>query len=258
VYALDDKVVKIAPPEYDMERMRSVVSVVRWLTARGFPTVQLYRGLEQPLHVDGHAVTVWQRLDPASDHPITAAELGDLLRELHSLPAPSVGLRTPTPVESIRRSIGLSAILDEDDQTLVLGLLEPLAKTWSTMDFPLGTSLIQSDPQTRNALRRFDGSPVLADWDAAAIGPREWDIATIAVHCRRFRAQSLSFTDFIGSYGWDARRWSTFEDLCQLRELQMIATNARKSAPGTPAAAEVHRRVTGLRQGNDELTWQIL
>lgn len=258
VYALDDKVVKIAPPQYDMDRMRSVVSTVQWLTARRFPTVPLYPGLDQPLYVDGHAVTVWQRLDAAPDCPVTAAELGELLRELHALPTPPVELRSPTPVESIRKSIGISPILDEADQALLLAILGPLAKAWSVMDFPFGTSLIHSDPQTRNALRRFDGSAVLADWDSVARGPREWDIATIAVHCRRFTAQSLTFTDFLTAYGWDARTWSGFEGLCQLRELQMIATNARKSHPGTAAAAEVHRRVAGVRRGNDDLAWQIL
>ncbi|OKI49132.1 hypothetical protein [Micromonospora sp. CB01531] len=41
--------------------------------------------------------------------------------------------------------------------------------------------------------------------------------------------------------------------LCQLRELQMITTNARRSRPGREAAAEVYRRLDGLRNEGTEL-----
>lgn len=64
---------------------------------------------------------------------------------------------------------------------------------------------IQSDPQIRNALRHFDGAPVLADWNGAAVGPREWDIATVAVHCRWFDPPGAdAFAEFTAVYGWDA------------------------------------------------------
>ncbi|GLY01576.1 hypothetical protein Acsp01_19550 [Actinoplanes sp. NBRC 101535] len=134
--------------------------------------------------------------------------------------------------------------------------LEDLAPVWETA-MPFGSGLIQSDPQVRNALRRDDGTPVLADWDSASTGPRMWDIATVAVHCRRFG--SHDFGDFVTAYGRDPRDGDHFEDLCLLRELQMIATNARKSAPGSPAATEVHHRIAGLREDLQELTaWSIL
>jgi hypothetical protein len=259
VYAVGDVVIKIAPAEFDIERVGAVVSVVRWLVGQGFPTVGLSSRLPQPLLVGEHAVTVWQRLDPAKDAPITMAELGILLRQLHSLPAPPVSLPTLEPVDNIRRSVQRSMILTRDDQDLLLNRLAPLATRWREMSFPRGASLIQSDPQTRNALRRFDGTPVLADWDGAAIGPREWDLATVAVHCRRFMQGKSDFDDFTAAYGWDATSWRDFEKLCQLRELQMIATNARKSRPDTYAEAEVFRRINALRRDNQELAqWSIL
>lgn len=260
VYAVGDVVVKIAPGDHDLERVRGMVAVVVWLVAQGFPTVGLHTGLPQPLRVAGHAVTVWQRLDPAHDNPITVSELGTLLRDLHALPAPSVPLPGLRPIHSIERSVTRSEILNDKEQDLLIGRLETLATRWKAMRFPRGTSMIQSDPQIRNALRRFDGTPVLADWDGAALGPREWDIATVAVHCRRFDPPGTeSFADFTAAYGWDVRSWPGFEELCQLRELQMIATNARKSRPGTEAADEVHRRIAGLVDDGAELRrWRIL
>ncbi|MEU8331660.1 MULTISPECIES: phosphotransferase [Micromonospora] len=260
VYAVGDVVVKIAPAEFGLERARAVVAVVRWLADQGFPTVGLSSRLPQPLLVGEHAVTVWQRLDPAHDTPVTTAELGGLLRRLHALPAPPVSLPTLEPVDSIRRSLARSTILTARDRHLLLERLEPLATRWLETSFPRGASLIQSDPQTRNALRRFDGTPVLADWDGAVVGPREWDLATVAVHCRRFTPPgTAAFSDFSVAYGWDVTSWPGFEAVCELRELQMIATNARKARPGTEAEAEVLHRIGALRRSDQDLAkWHIL
>ncbi|MEU2169500.1 phosphotransferase family protein [Micromonospora chersina] len=260
VYAVGDVVIKIAPASFGLERARAMVAVVDWLEARGFPTVGLHSALVQPLQVDGHAVTVWQRLDPAHNQPISVAELGTLLRRLHALPTPPMPLPVLRPIHSIERSVARSTILDGNERDLLMGRLKVLAARWDALRFPREATLIQSDPQTRNALRRFDGTPVLADWDGAALGPREWDIATVAVHCRRFDPPGdTPFAEFTTTYGWDATASPQFEELCQLRELQMIATNARKSRPGTEAADEVHRRIAGLRDDGAELTrWHIL
>jgi hypothetical protein len=258
VYAVGDVVVKIAPPTIKPDRLRRVVDLVSWLVAQDFPTVRLVAGLQQPLEVDGHAVTVWERLDAAIAHPITTGELGDLLHRLHTLSTPPIDLPDLDPVAGIRHSIDASTILSGDDRDLLTERLEVLAKAWASMTWASGVGLIQSDPQVRNALRRRDDTPVLADWDGACIGPRAWDVATVAVHCRRFGADA-EFASFVTTYGWDPRDSDDFEDLCLLRELQMIATNARKSAPGSPAAAEVHRRIGGMRQGREESTaWSIL
>ncbi|WFE60059.1 phosphotransferase [Micromonospora sp. WMMD712] len=260
VYAVRDVVIKIAPGDLGIERVRAVVAVVDWLVARRFPTVELHPGLAQPLRVSGHAVTVWQRLDPADHRPITVAELGTLLRDLHALPAPPIPLPILQPINGIARSVARSEILNGKEQDLLMDRLEVLAAGWEAMRFPHGPSLIQSDPQIRNALRRFDGTPVLADWDGAVLGPREWDIATVAVHCRRFDPPGwAAFADFTAAYGWDATSWPGFDELCQLRELQMIATNARKSRPGTDAAEEVRHRIAGLIDDGAEIRrWQIL
>lgn len=259
VYAVEDVVVKIAPPRFGMDQLRRVVELVHWLTARGFPTVELCPRLSQPIDVDGYSVTVWLRLDLTGRYPVTVAELGRLLRELHALPTPRITLPSLRPAEGIRRSIAASPILTDGDRSLLLSRLDELVKVWDNA-FPYGFSLIHSDPQVRNALRRADATAVLADWDGAAIGPRAWDVATVAVHCRRFMADDpKAFVSFAASYGWDATGWDGFEDLCQLRELQMIATNARKSMPGTAAATEVYRRVAALRDGTSaHQLWRIL
>jgi hypothetical protein len=258
VYAVDDLVVKIAPPVISLDALRRVVELVRWLTEANFPTVHLTADIQQPLMVDGYGVTVWERLDGAIDRPVSTGDLGGLLRSLHALQIPPVPLPQLDPMPGIRHSISVSTILNDADRALLAGRSEDVADKLQGVRSPLGWGLIQSDPQVRNALRRRDGSAVLADWDGARIGDRIWDVATVAVHCRRF-SNDREFQAFVDAYGWDPRGWAEFEDLCRLRELQMIATNARKSLPGTPAAAEVLHRVAGLRRGRRELTaWRIL
>lgn len=259
VYAVGDAVVKIAPPSETISDVSPAIALVRWLTNRGFPTAPLY-DIPQPLIVNGYVVTVWRRLDPGNDDPVTAMELGHLLRQLHMLPPPPLALKPFEPIDNIRRSINTAVILEDSDRKLLHTRLDQLAESWANMSFPLVPGLIHADPQTRNALRLADGSAVLTDWDTAAIGPREWDVATIAVHCRRFApTDSNAFVAFVSAYGWDPTGWEYFEDLCRLRELKMIATNARKSRPGTPAAMEVQRRISALHADPyDRLTWHLL
>lgn len=256
VYAVDDVVIKIAPTAISVDVLRNVVGLVEWLTALAFPTVHLAAGFQQPLEALGHGVTVWKRLD---DKPISFGELGQLLRTLHGISeVPSVHLVRLDPLTGIRRSLAEAKMLDDADRRFLVERLEALSGTWESMKPPLGWGLIQSDPQIRNALRMPNGTAVLADWDGASIGPRIWDVATAAVHCRRFGFET-DFRDFEDAYGWSPWTWSEFENLCRLRELQMIATNARKSAPASPAAGEVSRRIAGLREGAQELTaWSIL
>jgi hypothetical protein len=106
--------------------------------------------------------------------------------------------------------------------------------------------LLHGDPQHGNAL--WDGGRVvLADWDSAVVGPVEWDPVTVEVHCRRFGHPAAEYEQFAAAYGRDIRVWGGYEVMRDVRELRMIATNARKSPPGSAAAARpaARRRAAG-------------
>lgn len=260
VYAFPDAgiLVKIARPGTDAERLRKVMALVAWLTELKFPTVGLLGGLAQPQIIDGYAVTTWELLDPADENPVTAAELGQLLRQLHRLPTPPVQLPTIEPFSDIAQSLDQSVILDADQKSFLSDHARQLQAGYTKLILSAGTGLIHADPQRRNALRRNDGSPVLADWDTAAWGPREWDLATVEVHCRRFPDTPGSYDDFVASYGYELRTSPAYSTITATRELKMICTNARKSAPGTPAAAEVLHRVKALRAGHNQAQWNLI
>jgi hypothetical protein len=87
---------------------------------------------------------------------------------------------------------------------------------------------------------------------------RPWDLVTVYVHVRRFGFPEEDHRAFAADYGRDLTAEPEFAVLRAVRELRMIATNARKSAPGSPQAREVRRRVEGLRAGDTERPWQIL
>ena len=81
---------------------------------------------------------------------------------------------------------------------------------------------------------------------------------TIEIHCRRFGHPASSYADFCRIYGRDIRDWPGYRVLKDLRELRMIATNARKSDPGSSSAAEVRRRIAYLRVEETAENWAIL
>ncbi|MER5479248.1 hypothetical protein ABT026_20105 [Streptomyces sp. NPDC002734] len=82
-------VAKIARKGSRVEDVTRKVEFVRRLVATGFPTVPLHP-VDQPVLVDGHAVTFWTYL-PQSEKSVEAEQLAQPLCELHNLPLPPLG-----------------------------------------------------------------------------------------------------------------------------------------------------------------------
>ncbi|MBQ0830105.1 phosphotransferase family protein [Streptomyces tagetis] len=233
------------------------VRFVRWLMEQGFPTVPLHPvAAEQPVVVDGHAVTFWTYL-PQPDHPVRAEQLAPLLHALHRLGPPPVELPARDTVAAIASSLG--GITDVPARLVdVLSVrLRALAEELAEVRFPYPETVVQGDPQHRNALHH-GGEAVLCDWDTVARGHREWDLVTVEIHCRRFGYGDAHYRDFASSYGRDITSWEGYSTLRDLRELRMITTNARKIGHAPGSRAEVIRRIEGLIEGDTTLRWHIL
>ncbi|MGW7488995.1 phosphotransferase family protein [Streptomyces sp. NPDC054786] len=85
-----------------------------------------------------------------------------------------------------------------------LGCSDELLDAYAHLDFPLGQGLVHGDAYPGKTLR--DGSAAtLGDWDEAAIGPRETDLANTfqGVRFGRTPAQLRAFSD---AYGYDLAR----------------------------------------------------
>ncbi|MET9952758.1 phosphotransferase [Streptomyces sp. NPDC006339] len=249
-------VAKIARKGTDAGSVARTVAFVRWLLDAGFPTVPLH-ACDQPLVVDGHAVTFWTYL-PQPEHPVAAGALAGPLKRLHSLPPPPIALAEHDNIRAIRRSLTAITCLP----AVALGFLEEeadrLEEALGDVQFSLAPGLIQGDPQHRNALHTPGGSAVLCDWDTVAQGQPEWDLVTVEVHCRRFGYGQAHYQAFVDAYGWDVTRSAGYPVLRDIRELRMITTNARKVRHAPESLSEIQRRVEGLRMRDKQLTWNIL
>ncbi|MER7579586.1 phosphotransferase [Kitasatospora sp. NPDC097691] len=246
------KVARIGTP---LASVRRTVQLVKWLTAHGFPTVELLP-VDQPVIADGHAVTFWQYL-PQPGHPVPAAQLAGPLRALHELPRPPFDVRPVDTVGAIRRSITEATALPADDVAFLERRLAELDDARRQLRYVLAPGLLQGDPQHRNALHHR-GAAVLCDWDTASFGQPELDLVTVEIHCRRFGYGRRHYREFADRYGFDVTSWQGFPVLSGLRELRMITTNAKRASAGSQTLAEVRRRINGLRSGEDRLEWSIL
>ncbi|MEU9737185.1 phosphotransferase [Streptomyces sp. NPDC048002] len=249
-------VVKIARRGSHIDDVARTVAFVRWLMDAGFPTVPLHP-VEQPIVVDGHAVTFWTYL-PQSGRAVEAAQLAKPLYSLHTLPSPAFVFPEHDNISAIRRSLSTITCLPMDVVQFLSLEADRLERDLEEVEFALPMGLIQGDPQHRNALHTADGGAVLCDWDTITWGQPEWDLVTVEVHCRRFGHGQAHYQAFADTYGWDVTSWPGCRTLTAIRELRMITTNARKVHHAPASQAEVERRVEGLRQRNELLQWNIL
>lgn len=258
VYRLADQpvVVKITRPGTGRERSMHAVAIAEALAQTDVPTVRLWPGLNQPITVADSYVTFWIAVDMVREP--AAADLAVPLQRLHELgPEAFPSIPKLDPFAVITDSLGRRTVLAREDLAFLSAYAGQLADEYGALDFERLNCLIHGDAHHSNTLVGR-GGPILADWESARLGPPEWDLATVAVHCRRFDHPPGEYEGFAKSYGRDIVSWPGFQILAAVRELRMITTNAWKSAPGTPAAAEVLRRVTALRHGDLERRWQLL
>lgn len=256
VYHLEDEalVAKVARPEYGIEHTKRTVETVRWLAGMDFPTVPL-ADFDQPIVIDGSAVTFWSYLPQG--HRVTTAGIAAPLRLLHSLGKPPAAVPPLGAIPAIWYSISSQTILTEDEREYLASQCTGLAAAAKGLNYEQPARLLHGDPHHANTLWSTDHA-VLSDWDSIVIGPVEWDLVTVDVHCRRFGYPPGEYEAFCASYGRNIRQWDGYPVLRDIRELRMIATNSRKSAAGSPAADEVKWRIAQQRNGINEATWSIL
>ncbi|MGW4890648.1 phosphotransferase family protein [Kitasatospora sp. NPDC004240] len=252
----DRAVLKIARLGTPSAAVRRTTALVTWLTELDFPTVGLHP-VPQPVELDGHLATIWTYL-PQPQHPVAAEQLAAPLRALHQLTNPPVHLPAVDTVGAIRRSLAAAEVLTNKELDLLSRMTDGLADQLGDITYLLKPSVIQGDPQHRNALHTPDGRAVLCDWDTAAFGQPEWDLTTIEIHCRRFGHGQAHYEAFANQYGLDITDWPGYPVLAALRELRMITTNAKRALPGSTTLDEVRRRISQVARGDTKQLWSIL
>ncbi|MEU9607726.1 aminoglycoside phosphotransferase family protein [Streptomyces sp. NPDC048057] len=260
VYRLPDSaaIVRIARDPEASEESRRAVRVARWLEAEGFPATRVVAGVEQPLVVDGRAVTFWMSAQDRDEYA-GPAELADLLRQLHWLEEPaSLGLPYYDPFDGVWEFLrDLRGSVADDDLAFLEERTGRIQKEYDRLDWVLDFGLIHGDANVGNALRGRDGKALLIDLDDFSLGQREWDLVLTALFYERLGWHTRAeYESFVYRYGFDLLNWPGYPVLADLRELKMTLWLGHQVASDEKAAVEFTRRVRAIRTGGSRKDWQ--
>jgi aminoglycoside phosphotransferase (APT) family kinase protein len=258
VYRLAAPVVaRIGRPEADITPARRTVEVARWLESADYPSVRALP-LDQPVIIDGHAVTFWEALSDNGDEYATIAEVADVIARLHQMSAPE-GLHLPAlePFGDAEGRISESQWLSPDDRDWMTAELGRLRTEYARLDFALPQGVIHGDANIGNVLRDYHGNPVVIDLDGFAVGPREWDLIQTALYYDHFGWHTREeYETFTKVYGYDLMQWSGYPTLAAVREFIMVTWMILKANENIYTGTEASKRLTALRTGTSRKNWQ--
>lgn len=254
VYALvkDPFVVRIVGSTRLRHRVGTVVRVARHFERHGVPAIRLLEGIEQPLSVGGHLVTVWHRV-PSIGRAATSADLARLLRQVHALPAPD-GLAEWAPFAAVRARVSDAEEISDSDREFLLDRCAELEAALAELVFPLPRGLVHGDAYPGNVIPGPDG-PVLCDFDSSCVGPPEWDLTPLAVGRERFGDPPVHYRTFAAEYGFDVTSWAGFSVLRSIRELKLTTSVLPILRSRPQVRPELYRRLDDLRNARTDARW---
>ena len=234
------------------------IRVARWLAGVGIRAIQPL-DVPQPVEVSGRVVTLWKSANDEEEYGSTA-ELGAILRELHTLQAPA-DLALPKlaifdrALERIKTVPGIS----DRDRTFLIDRADQLAAAYDQLTFDLLPGVIHGDANVGNLLRDRLGEALLMDLDSFAIGAREWDLIQTAIFFDRFGWHTESeYRAFVAAYGYDIKTWSGYGVLRRVRELSMVSWLMQNVSSSPASAAEFEKRMQTLRTDGAARDWTPL
>jgi aminoglycoside phosphotransferase (APT) family kinase protein len=253
IYRLRAGIVARISRSGQVDAARKEVLVSRWLIAMGVPAVEALTGVDQPVDVDGRAVTFWRELPPHRSG--TTPELASLLQRLHSLPAPDFELPPLAPFVRLEKRISEAAELPFDEQQWLLQRLSDLRGQYA--ELPVGQSwcAVHGDAWGGNVAVTEDG-PVMLDLERFAYGPPEWDLTSVAFDfvTTGFLAQT-EWADFCAHYGYDVTTWAGFEVLRDIRELRKVTFAWQLAGERLDIAEQARYRLACIRGEHGPRPW---
>ncbi|MGW2281352.1 phosphotransferase enzyme family protein [Streptomyces sp. NPDC001770] len=256
-FAVGDLVVKVGRdathhPEL-RERAAREVAVAGWLADSGVPAVRAAE--PAPRLVEGHPVTLWQRLPDAVRAP-EPRDLAPLLTLVHALPAPE-GFTLPRRelLGGVERWLHLAGdAIDPADADYLRARRDGFAAAAAALVPHLTPGPVHGDALPRNVHVGPDG-PVLVDLETFSFDLREHDLVVLALSRDRYGLPAEAYDAFTAAYGWDVREWDGCPVLRGARETASCAWVAQHAPASPKALAEFRRRVASLRDGDPEVRW---
>ncbi|MFE7855847.1 phosphotransferase enzyme family protein [Streptomyces sp. NPDC057403] len=252
VFAAGDLVVKVGRDAELLDRARRELDIALWLAGAGVPAVRAAR--PEPLLVEGHPVTVWQRM-PDAVRPAEPRDLAELLRVVHALPAPAFPLPPRELLGGVERWLRLAGdAIDPADAAYLRERRDGFAAAAAALTPRLPPGPIHGDALPRNVHVGPDG-PVLVDLETFSSDFREHDLVVMALSRDRYGLAAEAYDAFTEAYGWDVREWEGCAVLRGARETASCAWVAQHAPSNPEALAEFGRRVASLRDGDESVRW---
>jgi hypothetical protein len=98
---------------------------------------------------------------------------------------------------------------------------------------------------------------VLIDFEAAAVGPREWDLLPTSIAVQRYGLPEARYQEFAAAYGFDVRTWDGYPVLRGIREVTMTTWIMQNVLESEAIADEFALRVACLRERDSERSWHF-
>ncbi|HEV2344720.1 MAG TPA: aminoglycoside phosphotransferase family protein [Actinocrinis sp.] len=248
-------VVRIARGIDVLPDARKEVAVSRWLHSTHLPVAQTTKH-QQPIVADGRPVTFWRFIESTGEEA-TVAELGAVLRQLHSL-APPAGLDLP-PLDMFGRvdvRIDRASDIPEADRSFLRERVKALRKAYADLRFPLKRCAVHGDAHTANLMPTPDGDSVLIDFERFAFGQPEIDLAVTAVEHRIGWYTDSEYSSFVQAYGFDVTDWDGFSIVQAISELKMTTWIMQNASHSPEITAEVRVRLEALRDPTMARHWK--
>jgi hypothetical protein len=258
VFAAGDLVVKVgrdsgeAGPEL-LDRARRELAIAGYLAGHGVPAVRAAK--DDLLVIDGHPVTVWHRI-PESVRPAEPRDLAALLKQVHTLPAPTdFTLPRRELLGGVERWLRLAGdAVDPADADYLRERRDGFAAAAAALVPHLPPGPIHGDALPRNVHIGPDG-PVLVDLETFSSDLREHDLVVMALSRDRYGLPAEAYDGFVREYGWDVREWPGCAVLRGARETASCAWVAQHTPTNPKARTEFTRRVESLRPEDPEVRW---
>ncbi|MFF4605270.1 phosphotransferase enzyme family protein [Streptomyces sp. NPDC001339] len=235
--------------------VQRAIALTRWLAGHDLKVTEPL-DLPQPVDVNGYVISAWRHYPQPDGPPPGPEHLGRLLNQLHQLPDPPIELPAHRPHLSLRPAVQSSTVLSPSDREWILDRSADLLDAYAHLDFPLGQGVIHGDAYPGNTL--WDRAAArLGDWDEAAIGPREVDLANTfqGVRFGRTPTQLRAFSD---AYGYDLADWPGLPVLTELRDLHTLGSFIRRADKGDlDATAQLAFRLDTLKYRDRTKSWAI-
>ncbi len=248
-------VVRIARSADRLRKVEKELCVARWLADGHVPAVRVYEQISQPLLVGEHPVSFWHAVtggDPAPTH----VDLARLLASFHALGESPCDLAAFDPLSTSRARLDVMHGISADDHDFLRRRCADLNEQLHDLEFALPKGPIHGDAHTKNLLAD-SGRVVLLDFEAAAIGPREWDLLPTEIATDRYGLAEEQYRQFATAYGFDVRTWPGYPVLREIRELTMTTWIMQNIREAPAVAAEFDLRVTSLRERDFERAWNF-